>query len=229
MFALVGIAGITSIAQAHNGPRILLSVTNGQLVTNFDSYQSGHNITPNVRVFTGNFGQDHDNPLPNFTQFPGLSGIAAGEGALTAGTSISFNILAGAQFWNGIGDVAFADSPQTISITSGVNIATTAAGPVPGFTLVAAVPSTDGWHLHPGFTLNSDGVGQYHDGVYLLQLSMSNNGQTTAPFWMVFGQNAEAGRVNSAAAFVAAQVPEPGSLGILSAGLVLLARRRRLR
>jgi hypothetical protein len=228
LFTLFGLASFASITQAHNGPRILLSLTNGQLVTSFDSYQGAHHITPNVRVFRGNFGQD-EIPLPSFTQFPGLSGVALGEGALTPGTSISFSILDAARFWDGAGDVAFAPSPETISISSGVNIATTAAGPVAGFTLVAAVPSADGWHLHPGFTLNPDGLGQTRSGVYLLQLSLANNGKITEPFWMVFGQNTDTATLDRAADFIAAQVPEPASLGFFSAGLFLLAGRRRAR
>jgi hypothetical protein len=228
MSTLIAIAAASQAAYAHNGPRIYLSLANGNLLTNLDDFQNFHNITPNTRVFHGDFGQDAENPLPNFTEFPGVSGAVDGTGALLAGTTISFNILDAAKYWNGTGSVLFGPSPETISISSGLDLVTSSSGFVPGFTLVASVPSTDGWHTHPGYSLNSDAAGQFQDGVYLLELSMTNNGLTTQPFWIVFGQNMDDSVVDGAVdALSAGLVPEPASLGLLGIGTLLLMRKKR--
>ncbi len=220
--------GTSAPALAHNGLRVFLTVENDQLLTNLDNFQNAHNLTPNVRVFHGAFGQDPENPLANFTQFPGLSGSVTPGTALTAFTSIDFNILDAVKYWDGTGDVAFGPSPETITISRGTNQATSSTGFVSGFTLVASVSPNDGWHTHPGYTLNPDSLGQRHDGVYLLQLSMSNNNLTTQPFWVVFGQNRDDTVIARAVDSVnATAVPEPASLSILSAGLLLLMRRRK--
>jgi hypothetical protein len=217
---------LVNTAYAHNGPRVYFSVEGTRLVTGLDQYLGAHNITPGVSVFRGTFGADPENSLPGFTQFPGISGAVSGPTAVPAGSSISFGIAGPVTYWDGTGAVAFGPSPETISVSAGLNVATSGAGPVDGFTVVASVPSSDGWHTHPGYTLNPDGLGQYWDGVFVLPLTFTNGALTPAPAWLVFGQNVSDATLTQAVTAVTAAVPEPTSLAVLGTGLLLLAKRR---
>src|SRR4051812_41072281 len=101
---LAAVFATATVASAHNGPRVFLTVEGNQLLTNFDNFQSVHNITPHVTLFQGTFGQDAESPIANFTRFPGISGSITPNTALPVGSTVSFSILDAARYWDGTGN-----------------------------------------------------------------------------------------------------------------------------
>lgn len=165
-------------------------------------------------------------------------GFDAEDGTFNPGTAVGFKILDTLRKWNG---TDFSTQPtETLTLSSSVLNTTTPTNPldapVTGFSLT--VSPGGGWHKHLNYTLNSP----YADGIYLLKLSLFNEGTISGPlegpanglateslpFWVVLNKNIDEEDHDLAIDYVnAVLVPEPASLGLLAAGALLALRRRR--
>jgi MYXO-CTERM domain-containing protein len=192
---------------------VFLSLEGGQLKTGLIS-EDGTEITPGLRVTFAEFGVD----VPNITDEPGVQSLAGGLGSAT---SFSFDIRKAVRKWNG-SDFTTLDGSVTadlgpLSVTSPLTDVLT-----PGFS-IALDPS--GSHEHPDWTLNAPAT----DGVYLVEVQWSLNTGEVSPFmWMLWAQNTDEATNEAAYDWAVANVPTPGSAGLLALAGLVAARRRRV-
>lgn len=164
-------------AQTHEGD-IVITSERGVIETGFAD--AGTPVYGR-RVFDTEFGK-----LPNWTNDPGFDSPVD---AFAPRASLGFDILSPVLAWDGAAFEDVADSQ--ILITKGpLSITTPLDGALPGYVFGQA-STTGKFHHHLGFEL-LDPAG---DGVYLLGLMLWQEGggvEESAPFYLVFGQNASA-------------------------------------
>ncbi|MDX2117739.1 MAG: GC-type dockerin domain-anchored protein [Planctomycetota bacterium] len=182
----LGLTGTAAVAQ-HAGD-ILLTRVDGRLATGAID-EEGSVIGPErvfVTAFDGNF---IDEP-----------GIYSDFGAFTPGTAIGFTVRAALRAWDGSD---FDTIPaERISMRLGpLGPITTPLTDVPVVGFNTLVGATGEFHRHYGYTLNAPAG----DGVYMLELELWATDATIAPslpYWILFGQNADASDLAAAAAWV---------------------------
>lgn len=239
-----------SAALAHQDVRP--KVVDNKIVT--DGRDDGTSIvTPNLRVFGYDLGEDDAVNDPYFAADPGFTAEAAS--GFTDGTNLMFSILSGSQFglpstltyWDGTGSPNFGAVPslETLRLNLGSQNRTAGAGnlDVPGFSL-GANDAADPLHTHlSSFLQGADGNSDPSDGnnpadgIYLLALGLTTNMPGVAaadPIFIVYNNGGLDEAIHDAAIDYVntTLVPEPSSVVMLAvgaAGLALAARRRLLR
>lgn len=219
-------------------------VESSKIVT--DGFDDGtSDLLSNVRVFGYDFGENVDDPF--FAQDPGFN-AASGSG-LPVGSQFKFNLLGDLQFWDGSGEVAFADvssgesldlnfgaSTRTLTGSSGAqagfNIQTVGAGGTVHRHLNAFLNGPDGNTLPagPGSWGAGDSI-QAADGIYMfsMQLLLDPNGgiASSDPIFIVFNNGLDEEVHDSAIEWVNTNlVPEPMGASLVGLLGMLLVRRR---
>lgn len=176
-------------AQTHEGD-IIITGERGVIET---GYADTGTPVYGRRVFDTEFGK-----LPNWTNEPGFD---SPTDAFVSRAALGFDVLSPVLAWDGAAFTGVADSQ--ILITKGpVSITTPLAGAEPGFVFGQA-SITGKFHHHLAYELLSPAS----DGVYLLEMTLWQEGgavEESAPFFLVFGQNASADDLADAVAWVEA-------------------------
>ncbi len=178
---------VTAMAQTHEGD-IVITGEHGVIET---GYADSGSPVYGRRVFDTTFGK-----LPNWTNDPGFDSVV---GAFAPAAALGFDIQGPVLVWDG---AAFEDVAESqILITKGPLFATTPLdGGLPGFVFGQA-STTGKFHHHMGYEL----LDPASDGVYLLELTLwEETGaiEESAPFFLIFGQNAEPDELADAVAWV---------------------------
>lgn len=209
---IMGALAAPAFAEIPEGD-VFLSLQSGQLSTGLIS-EDGTTLTPGVRVFFAEFGAD----APNVTDEPGVQSLPGGLGAAT---NFRFDILKAVRKWNGVNFSSIA--AETLTADLGPLSVTSPASDI--FTSGFNIPlSASGSHEHPDWTLNAPAS----SGVYLLEVQWSLNTGEVSPFtWMLWSQNADEATNEAAYDWALANVPTPGTAGLLAIAGLMAARRRR--
>jgi hypothetical protein len=188
------------------------------------------------QVVEGMFGE-----APNPANVADEPGFEAEDGVLLPEEFLSFQAVpisvGGASrnlwYWDGAGDVAFGESPETLSIehpVSGQTLALSTALPgvvQPGF-VIGAADEHGGLHQDLEFVLGSATPAS---GVYLFALSLQANSiGAVDPVYLVMGAGVEDELLDAAVDYVNASiVPEPAAVAMLLSAFAWmgLVRRRR--
>jgi hypothetical protein len=190
-------------------------------------------LSDEQRVFGTELGED-DPGQPFMTEDPGF---LSEDGAFPDGSGqwLGFNARAGLAVWNGSG-LSGTPASESLQITVGSQSVNVAGGAVPGFN-VAQIDAGAGLHQHITFELlgadgnpiPGDGVEQT-TGVYLVELELTTTMSgvaSSAPIWFVYNNGDTEENHDAAIEWVESNlVPEPVSALLLSAGAILMFRRR---
>lgn len=175
-------------AQVHSGD-IALGLQQGRVATG-SGYSGSQLVTE--RVFTTELGIT----FPNFTDSPGFDCL---PGTFPAGSRNGFRILDSLRKWNELDFDTIPPERMEISYITLTRETPAVPGSVEGFTLT--VGSNGTWHRHLDYTLLSPAS----DGVYLLSLEIFSDDSaimSSAPFWIVFGQNSGSSQLAAATQWV---------------------------
>lgn len=186
-----------SPASAQHAGDILLLKRSDALVTG--KIEQDGSLVEGTRVFLTGF-----DVFPNFTDEPGINSPV---GEFVSGTTIGFTIRKALRKWDGSD---FGTVPaERISMKLGpLGPITTPATDIAVTGFSNLVASNGEFHRHYGYTLNSPAS----DGVYLLELELWCGNAPLAnslPFWIVFGQNADAADIENAGTWVQANLAAP--------------------
>lgn len=181
------LTGAAAAAQTHMGD-IIITGERGVIET---GYADAGTPVYGRRVFDTEFGK-----LPNWTNEPGFD---SPTDAFVPRAALGFDVLSPVLEWDG---TAFADVAESrILITKGpLSVTTPLDGSLPGFVFGQA-STTGKFHHHLAYEM-LDPAG---DGVYLLELVLWQEGgavEESAPFFLVFGQNANPDDLADAVAWV---------------------------
>jgi hypothetical protein len=196
------IAGIAFLVAASSGfaqhaGDILLLRRSDTLVTG--KIEADGSLAQGTRVFLAEFGV-----FPNFTDEPGINSPV---GEFVPGTTIGFTIRKALRKWDGSDFDAVPAERISMKLGPLGPIATpTTDVAVTGFSNLVA--SNGEFHRHYGYTLSAPAS----DGVYLLELELWCGNAAianSAPFWLVFGQNAAPADVDAAGAWVLTNFVNP--------------------
>lgn len=216
--AAAAMAAFSGSAMAQHAGDILVSIDNGRLSTALSSEDEPPAVTPGVRVFGAELGED----VPNITDEPGFD---SPEGEFLGIASLGFNIRSALRVWDGADFDAIATPQMGISFGPASVLTPLADILTPGISL-NVTPEGD-WHNHFTFELNAPAT----DGVYLLELELFASDpsiQTSLPFWIVFNQNADEADHDAAIDWATANLaPTPGTAGALLMSLGVIGARRR--
>ncbi|MFI4914951.1 MAG: GC-type dockerin domain-anchored protein [Phycisphaerales bacterium JB060] len=176
-------------AQTHEGD-IVITAQRGVIET---GYSDAGTPVYGRRVFDTAFGK-----LPNWTNDPGFDSPVD---AFAPRASLGFDVLAPVLAWDGAAFTDIADSRILIS-KGPVSITTPLVGEQPGFVFGQA-STTGKFHHHLAYEL----LDPASDGVYLLEMALWQEGgavEGSAPFFLVFSQNASPDDLADAVAWVEA-------------------------
>ena len=190
-FCLTGVATTCAIAQVHAGD-VILRVEAGIIRT-------GSISDPSLRVFTTTLGT----AAPDFASDPGFDCL---PGTFPAGTRNGLRIRQALRVWDGSDFDAVAPSRMNISFASLSFDSPPDDQIVTGFTL--SVGSNGQWHRHVDYTLLAPAT----PGVHLLELEVFSTSPaigTSEPFWVLFNQERPDAELQSAAAWVVANLASP--------------------
>lgn len=214
---LAGLAVAVAASAASAGAvDVYLTIEDGQVRTGAIDKLNGFVVTPDVRVFEAELGEEG----PGAGDDPGFF-----TETFTAGTSIGFEIRDGLQEWDGS---TFNYSALTMDLSKGPLSATTPAGAgiVPGFNFATA-DATGFFDDHPEFEL-SDGL---VSGVFLLTLSVTTDAPGVAAsddIYIVFGNDVSESLIEAAEEYVETVIiPAPGAAVLAAGALAFGVRRRR--
>lgn len=163
---------------------------------------------PTWRVFGADLGEDPDFPFS--IDEPGIR-------SNLNGLTFSLDLDAGLQVWTG---ASFASSSSSMSMSyGGASIGTGSGGSMPFLV-------SEGFHVHPEFTLAGFGGADPAPGIYLISFRVSSVGYGTSDrFWFAFNLGMDEATHDAAKEWVESNlVPAPGALAM--AGAALLAARR---
>jgi len=207
------------------------------------------------RVFGYDFGETPSNPYvisdPGFNNGAFGIGFFPNDGLLPAGHTLSLEVVANLEYWDGSGGVSFSSAPAdvTLGLNNPVAAETVLIGGA-GFSgtepTIGPVPDLGSGfgrvHVHLLSQLNfTDGtnpaVPNAPDGVYLVGLRLTLPGSDllpSDPFYTVYNNNVDEEIHDQAIAWVnASLVPEPSTWLLAAGGGCLVAaagwRRRRSR
>lgn len=175
---------------------VILGVQHGQIVTG--SGVVGGVFQP-TRVYAAEFGA----VVPDSTDEPGFD---CEPSTFPASSSNGFRILDVLRRWDGQGFDMQAVPALEIGYVGQSVQTPSQPGVVEG--LVLPVGSNGQWHRHFDYTLLSPAT----PGVYLLTLSVFNTSpffQESEPFWIVFGQEVDAGVLSAAVTWAQEHLPGP--------------------
>ncbi len=176
-----------AIAQVHEGD-IIITGQRGIIET---GYADAGTPVFGRRVFDTTFGK-----LPNWTNDPGFD---SESGAFASRAGLGFDVLRPVLAWDG---TAFEDVAESrILISRGpVSITTPLDGMESGFVFGQA-STTGRFHHHLAYEL----LAPASNGVYLLEMTLWDEAgalEESAPFYLVFGQNASVDDLADAVAWV---------------------------
>ncbi len=194
--ALILVAAAAPATAQHAGD-IILTTPGGVLTTN---RQDAPGVFTPQRVFAGEFGLS----VPNLTDEPGFD---SPPGTFAPTDSLGFIIRRALRVWDGSDFDAVPAEKLEISFGPLGPVPTPAHdAPVTGFSIRAQ--SNGQWHRHLDFELSAPAGA----GVYLLELELfhSHGLANTAPFWIVFNQNAGHADHDAAIAWVEANLAGGG-------------------
>lgn len=218
-FLLVAFAAPKANAQTHVND-IQLLLINSRLTTTGGTYAG----PLNGRVFEGTFPK-----ASGLTQDPGFDSPA---NFLRPGEQVRFDFVREILYWNG---TALVQSPRSVTATTTAGASATLSptdfSGKAGVVIAGGDVLTGAFHQHLTFTFGSNAP----DGIYGVIMTLGPAGTatfgTSEPFLMAFRRNANslnpaAGVDAMAAALV--PVPEPSTLGLAVAGIVVgIAYQRR--
>lgn len=209
LVAMVGVGMFNGAARAQHLIDLAIGQSQGRIATGVFQVQ-GENVAPllSQRVFIAEFGT-----FPNFTSTPGFDSLV---GAFQGGSQIGFDIRRALRKWDGVSfpEGAGGIPPERLQIKLGpaanTRVTPTTDELVTGFSLAVSNSgnSVGEFHHHPGFTLLEPAA----DGLYLLELQLWSTQAglgTSAPYWMVFSQNASEEDLHAAASWVRANIWQP--------------------
>ncbi len=196
----------------HRDVYLELSPDGSAIVTGVYDFDDPQNpVTPDVRVFTRDFGEAGQ---PDFTDDPGFNAL---DGSLPPDTLFGVDLIDALRKWDGQDFDQIP--PETITIERFGVVATTpatAGGFTEGFWL-ATTGSDGGFHVHMDYFIDPPGAAT--PGIYLLTLGLRTDHPTVAdpePIFVVFNfedPNAET-ELPAAAAYVESLIaPAPGCPG----------------
>jgi hypothetical protein len=184
-------------------------VAGGKIVTDAIDDASG-GVTPNVRHFGYEFGEDPKDPY--FLQDPGFVALA-GSG-LPGGSVLSFNVERHLAYWNGAGRVSFTTPPsgETLRFNLGPSDVTIggASAPQPGFAIATVGPDgTLHRHLNT-FLQGPAGGGTPVSGVYFTNVRLLSSAGSVAPsdaLYMIFNNGASKSSFDAALHYLTEPLP----------------------
>lgn len=180
-----------SHAQLHGGD-IVLDASTGVIRTG----QLAGSAFVERRAFSATMGQI----APLYTSDPGFD---CQPGTFVSGSRVAFRVRDALRVWNGQDFSQVPIERLEIARSSAITVTPVAPAIVEGFAL--SVGANGQWHRHYEYTLvHASQVPA--DGVYLLQLSLTNNAPAgpgeSLPFFVVFNNNAAASDVLAAEGYV---------------------------
>jgi hypothetical protein len=235
LFVPVAVFFHASLAAAHPGPRVWLSVDNGKIVTYSGAYPPGDpaNYQPS-RVFTQMLADIEDDTWE--TDFPGYQKVPGGM--IPAETTFSYNITGPLLWFNDSGGSPFFETvaehfggsppiPQMAVTNEVFQTKVTSSGFVAGNSAFTFTGDDDD-HAHLAYTLLGNGlvVGGGPDGVYALQLQLTATGVTSSDtYYLILGKNASAADLAAAADAILppASVPAASGWSLIAFALAILA------
>lgn len=212
---VLALLGCAAVVHAQHAGDVLLRTNAGQVQT---GSADGTSVTFPEQVFTASFG---DLGLPDRTTNPGFNSI---PNEYPLNTLVQMQLRRAARKWDPAAGNFCVVPPEFIEVRRGTNsanwIRTPAVDPAaPGFlgptANIGTTDSTDGLiHQHPTYWLfGPGGFGGTppSDGVYLLEAQVLTAPlMVSAPFWVVFNQNASPADLSNAMAY-AEETLEHGS------------------
>ncbi|MBX3365946.1 MAG: hypothetical protein KF912_01355 [Phycisphaeraceae bacterium] len=210
----IAIASAASFALADEGHLDITVYQSGGILYTGLIDEDTSIITPNVRVFEGDF-QNIGGTI--FADEPGIDIL---DGSFTPGAQLLLNIRKSLRVWNGSDFFSLAATDLTLEFGP-QSLTTPAADGLTG-PMIFDFDANGGLHDHPDFILNADIT-----GIYLLEIEFAKDGfGTSLPAWIVFNYGLDEEDHELAVEWVERNlVPAPGSLLALS-GLLALRRRR---
>ncbi|MBX3315862.1 MAG: hypothetical protein KF902_03245 [Phycisphaeraceae bacterium] len=210
----IALVSVASFALADEGHLDITVYQSGGVLFTGAIDEDSSIITPNVRVFEGDF-QNIGGTI--FADEPGIDIL---DGSFTPGAQLLLNIRKSLRVWNGSDFFSLAATDLTLEF--GPQTLTTPA--TDGLTgpMIFDFDANGGLHDHPDFILNADIT-----GIYLLEIEFAKDGfGTSLPAWIVLNYGLDEEDHELAVEWVERNlVPAPGSLLALS-GLLALRRRR---
>lgn len=201
-------ASVAGVKEPHAD--IFVQSLNGTLFTSGWDHATGEIISPDMRVFEGEFGIDP--AFPFSTDEPGIS-------SNLIGTTLTMNLLAGLSVWNGNG----FDSTSAFLLASygGQDAFSTTGG---SFSFLVS----EGLDLHPEYTVLGSGSTDPSNGIYLAAFTISSaNHADSEPLYVVFNLGMSELDHEAATGWVESNiVPAPGALALIGAAGLMRRRRR---
>lgn len=220
MTAAAALVAASGAALADGGDYGLL-VQGGQVVTGIGDHDSGTISDIGERVFGADLGLN-----ASFWESE-EPGIFIGEGSLPDNTLVGFVIEAALRYWDGTGPVNLSIAPDAMTLEFGPESRTTPAldSEVGGFSILYDADAPGGFDEHFDFLIDATAP----EGIYVLQMRFTLSGfADSVSTWTVFNAGLDEELHDEAIEWVEANlVPAPGGIGLLAAGGLLLARRRR--
>lgn len=196
--AILLIFSLAAIARAQPHRDVHVYTEAGQLRTGVVDFDNSGDITPDVRVFPGFFGE-----TANGTNDPGFN---ASPGTFASGSLLSFNILDALRKWDGTDFDTIP--PERLFISLGATnrqTPTTADAFVAGFN-ITAVLSNGSFHQHINYFLTTP----FSAGVYLLKIEVRvGSGDPSPPIYIVFRQGSDQMAHQAAIAYVESTLIAP--------------------
>ncbi|HRK30674.1 MAG TPA: hypothetical protein PLD59_06300 [Tepidisphaeraceae bacterium] len=187
------LAAASTVALAHDGPRVWLGNVNSKITTYTSDNDDQPSVYSTARVFIAAFD---DLEGTYTTEFPGFELRRDGQSNIASGTIFDFTLAGPLLKLDGPGNrlaptsALFNGNPPApqLSVSLGAAQRTTNSGVLPGFSFFGSSP---GEHAHLSFTLLGDGTTPSGgpDGVYVLPMLLTTSTLSRSDWFFLTLQN----------------------------------------
>lgn len=244
---LVAAAGAFAAAPSRGGSLghadLVPYLSSGRILTGAHSDLDGITVE-SQQVFGYDFGEDPNDPWfigdPGFNNGAAFTANFPNAGALPASKVLSIAVAAGSygplHYWDGTGPVDFTPvgGGVEINLNKGSNNLRIGATTLSGSLSVGTTTSAGRIHQHAETSIGTGGSGSGFaslgapDGLYAFGLVLMAGGFASDPVYVVYNVNmSEEIHEQGMAWYEVHAVPEPSTMSLSAAGLLLLAGLRR--